>query len=109
MAKSKISFDIDKNDFEKIKLLVKSSNLTQGDFLRKAIKNALKEFDEKIITVYTVENGSLNRKVINRSEYDIEVDESEIDKELLEDFAFVKSGYLFRNGVRVKFYSKVHM
>lgn len=109
MAKTKISFDIEKNDFEKIKLLVKSSNLTQGDFLRKAIQNALKEFDGKFMTVYTVEHGSLNRKVIDRSEYDIEVDESEIDKELLEDFSFVKSGYLIRNGVRIKFYSKVHL
>ena len=109
MAKTKISFDIDKNDFEKIKLLVKSSILTQGDFLRKAIKNALEEFDGKLMTVYTVENGSLNRKVIDRSDYDIEVDESTIDKELLEDFSFVKSGYLVRNGVRTKFYSKVHI
>ena len=107
MAKTKISFDIEKTDFEKIKLVVKATHLTQGDFLRKIVRNALKEFDDEIMTVYVIENQSLSRKVIDKSEYTIEVDESVENKDLMEDFSFIKSGFLVKNGVRTRFYSKV--
>ena len=107
MAKTKISFDIEKTDFEKIKLVVKSTHLTQGDYLRKIVRNALTEFDDKIMTVYVIENQSLSRKVINKSDYTIEVDESAENKELMQDFSFIKSGFLVKNGVRTRFYSKV--
>lgn len=107
MAKAKISFDIDKQDFEKLKLVVKSTHLTQGDFLRRIVRNALKEFNDQVMTVYVIENQSLTRKVIDKSEYTIEVDESVENKELMQDFSFIKSGFLVKNGVRTRFYSKV--
>ena len=107
MAKTKISFDIDKTDYEKIKLVVKATHLTQGDFLRRIVHNALKEFDDKVMTVYVIENQSLTRKVIDKSEYTIEVDESAENKDLMKDFSFIKSGFLVKNGVRTRFYSKV--
>ena len=107
MSKAKISFDIDKQDFEKLKLVVKSTHLTQGDFLRRIVRNALKEFDDQIMTVYVIENQSLTRKVIDKSEYTIEVDESMENKELMQDFSFIKSGFLVKNGVKTRFYSKV--
>lgn len=107
MAKTKISFDIDKNDFDKLKVLVDNSHITRGDFLRQVVGDALKYYDDKIMTVYLVENGSLSRKVIHKSDYTIEIDDSLETKELMEDFFFVKSGFLIKDGVKMRFYSKI--
>ena len=71
------------------------------------LESVVKEFDDKIMTVYVIENQSLSRKVIDKSEYTIEVDESVENKDLMEDFSFIKSGFLVKNGVRTRFYSKV--
>lgn len=109
MAKRKISFDISLQDFEKIKTLVQSSYLVQGDFLRQAVHHALEEFNDAILTVYIIENNTLTRKVIAKSEYTIELDESSLSKELIEDFSFIKSGFLIRNGVKTRFYTKTNI
>jgi len=109
MAKKKISFDIDTSYFSKLKQIIELTNISQGEFLRKATYEAISKFDNEVYTVYTIENESLIRKTIDKKNYIIEIDDSDIDKDLLEDFQFITSGFFIKNGVRKKFYSKIYL
>ena len=107
MAKKKISFDIDVHDFEKLKLIVGSSNFTQGDFLREAVKESIAKYDVNFLIVYIIENNMLTRKIIDRNKYIIEVDDTIHTRELIDDFNFINSGFLIKDGVKTRFYSKI--
>lgn len=106
MSKRKISFDIETEDFDKIKALVKSSFVVQGDFLREAVKHSLKKFDNEILTAYIIENNALKKVNLIKDECTILSDDSPISKDLTEDFSFVHSGFLVQDGVKTRFYSK---
>ncbi|MDQ7067968.1 MAG: hypothetical protein Q9M40_08340, partial [Sulfurimonas sp.] len=107
MGKTKVSFDIERRDFESIKAVLEAYHMTQGEFFRQMVKEHLKNFDERIMNVYIIENATLVRKSIDKADYTIEIDSTPPTKELLEDFNFITSGYLIRNGVKERFYSKV--
>ena len=107
MGKTKVSFDIEKKDLEAIKEITKTYGMTQGDFFRKITKQGLEEFSDRVLRVYVLEDNALIRKSIDRAEYIIEMDISPVTKELIEDFNFVTSGFLIKNGVKTRFYSKV--
>jgi len=109
MAKTKVSFDIDKKDLDSVKEIVKIHGITQGEFLRQIVKQGLEEFDNILLNVYVLEDNALVRKSITRSEYVIEMDSSSIAKELVEDFNFLTTGFLIKDGVKTRFYSKVRL
>ena len=106
MAKKKISFDIEIDEFEKLKLLVQRHNLGQGTFLRTALNDYMTKYDEDIIKLYVLENDTLIYKTINKSDYLIEVDNSCLTKEIVNDFDFVQSGFLIKEDKKMRFYSK---
>jgi hypothetical protein len=73
VAKKKISFDIEVEDFEKLKEVVKSGNMGQGDFLRKAVKKALEDKESAFLTIYVMRQGEIKRFTINPNDFDIHI------------------------------------
>ncbi len=110
MVKKKISFDIDTDDFEKIKTIVKKHKIGQGDFLRQAVKEFIKRYDNNIVKLYIVDNvGVLKKTAIDLDNYKIEKDESCLSKDIISDFGFIESGYLIRDNERIRFYSRMKL
>ncbi|RLA83495.1 MAG: hypothetical protein DRG78_04175 [Epsilonproteobacteria bacterium] len=103
----KISFDIDERVFENLKIVLKKSNIGQGEFLRKAVDSALEAYNKDFMDVYVIEDGLLVRKTIDIDEYGIEIDDSALSQDLKRDFEFIRSGFLIKNGAKTRFYSKM--
>ena len=74
MAKRKISFDIEDEVFEKIKLIVKEKDIGQGEFLREIVDNALENYkSDNYITIYIVLETKIEKFTINKKEYRIDI------------------------------------
>jgi len=71
MQKKKISFDIDEDDFKKIKILIEKNNMGQGEFLRKAIKKMIESFNEKTLNIFIAHKGNIELFVIEKNDYEI--------------------------------------
>lgn len=103
----KISFDIDERVFENLKIVLKKSNIGQGEFLRKAVDSVLEAYNKDFMDVYVIEDGLLVRKTIDIDAYEIEIDDSALSQDLKRDFDFIRSGFLIKNGAKTRFYSKM--
>lgn len=107
--KKKISFDIETKEFDRLKAVINKHNIQQGDFLRNAVSKELDNFNSDLISVYVVESNMLNYKTFDKANYIVEMDNSFLTKQLTDDFAFVTSGFLIKNGVKTRFYSKNYL
>ena len=103
----KISFDIDERVFENLKIVLKKSDIGQGEFLRKAVDSVLEAYNKDFMDVYVIEDGLLVRKTIDIDAYEIEIDDSALSQDLKRDFDFIRSGFLVKNGAKTRFYSKM--
>ena len=74
MAKRKISFDIEEEQFEKIKLIVKEENIGQGEFLREIVEEAIKDYkSEDYITIYILIDNNISKFTIDKKQYRISI------------------------------------
>jgi len=73
VAKKKISFDIEIEDFNKIKLLIERKQMGQGDFLRQATRDLISKFEENLIDIYVFTGCSIKKFLINENDFDIEI------------------------------------
>jgi len=80
MAKKKISFDIEEDDFQKIKIILqKNPNLGQGEFLREAVKQMISKFSDDTLTIFVPYDGKIKSFVIEKENFDIELFEASED------------------------------
>ena len=106
MAKKKLSFDLDSDIYLKMKAILESENFRQGDFLRQAVEKFVENQDYKIVNLYVIEDDQIKRKALDIDQYEVEIDDSCLTHEIVEDFGFCQSGFLTKNGQKVRFYSK---
>ncbi len=106
MAKKKLSFDIDTDVYEKMKVLLEKYNVRQGDFLREAVEKYIEEYEGDIVTLYIVDDGTLTKKAFDIKDYEIEVDNSCLTKDIIDDCGFIQSGYLTKNNQKIRFYAR---
>jgi len=80
-VKKKISFDIEEEDFLKIKKIVESTNLGQGEFLRRAVSNAIVHQENLIkdnLTTIWILDGIFNfdSYLVNLNNYEYTLEEA---------------------------------
>jgi len=92
MAKKKISFDIEEEDFQKIKLLIAKHKIGQGDLLRQAVKEYIEKLENEknieTITIYVPMNNTIEKFVIATNDDNIKIelfDASPKMKELIQN------------------------
>jgi len=71
-TKKKVSFDIESDLLDEIKKYCVEKKMKQSDFFREASKEKLKN-DEEFITILVPENGSIQKFVVNKKDYEIDI------------------------------------
>jgi len=73
MAKKKISFDIEAEDFETMKEVAKSLNLGQGELLRKAVKTFINSQENFYTTIYVLADDKIQKFVVNLNDFETNI------------------------------------